>query len=103
MATDKPRFSITLDAELYEKINDYQHAKKFATQTKAITDLIMRGAKALGLVIDDDSAIDAPEVVLSDAERDMILAYRQADARARQMVSLALEPWAPPADIEEAI
>lgn len=101
MATDKPRFSITLDAELYEKINDYQHAKKFATQTKAITDLIMRGAKARGLVMDGDSANGTPEVALSDAERDMILAYRQADARARQMVSLALEPWTLPADIEE--
>lgn len=104
MSTEKPRFSITLDADLYEKINDYQHAKKYSTQTKAISDLIMRGAKSLGLIEDSDSSADATtDVNLSDIERDLILAYRKADPRARQMVELALEPWTPPAHIEEAM
>lgn len=104
MATDKPRFTITLDAELYEKINDYQHTKKYATQTKAIADLIMRGAKSLGLIVDDSGAAgDAPDIDITDMERELILAYRKADARARQMVDLALQPWVPPAHIEEAM
>lgn len=103
MATDKPRFTITLDAELYEKINDYQHAKKYATQTKAIADLIMRGAKSLGLIADDGAAEDSPDIDITGMERELILAYRKADARARQMVDLALQPWVPPARIEDAM
>ncbi len=104
MATEKPRFSITLDAELYEKINDYQHAQKYATQTKAIADLIMRGAKSLGLIPDAGTTADVvSDADLTEAERELILAYRRADARARQMVDLALQPWVPPARVEEAI
>ena len=43
MATDKPRFSITLDPELLEKVNEHQHGNRFQTQTKAIVDLIQKG------------------------------------------------------------
>lgn len=94
MATEKPRFTITLDAELYEKVNDYQHAKKYATQTKAIADLIVRGAKSLGLIIDDDVMVaGTTDIAITDVERKLVLAYRKADIRARQIVELALQPW----------
>lgn len=93
MSTEKPRFTITLDSELYERVNDYQHSQKYATQTKAISDLIMRGAKSLGLLPEDDVDVDTSDIDLTDTERDLVIAYRRADARARQMVNLALEPF----------
>lgn len=53
MATKKPRFSITLDEDLFNRVNEYQHEKRYATQTKAIVDLIQRGAESLGLSLNE--------------------------------------------------
>lgn len=53
MATNKPRFSITLDDDLFDRVNKYQHEKRYATQTKAVVDLIQRGMESLGLSIDE--------------------------------------------------
>lgn len=50
MATEKPRFTITLSEDLFEKVNEYQHSMRFSTQTKAIVDLIEHGLEALGLI-----------------------------------------------------
>lgn len=49
MPTNKPRFSITMDDELLEIVNDYQHEQKLPTQTKAIVELIQKGVKSLQL------------------------------------------------------
>ena len=43
MATDKPRFSITVSEELYNSINEYQHEHRIQTQTKAIVELLKIG------------------------------------------------------------
>ena len=43
MATDKPRFSITVSEELYNSINEYQHKHRIQTQTKAIVELLKIG------------------------------------------------------------
>ncbi len=47
MATTKPRFSITIDESLLNKINKHQRDKKFATQNKAILDLVQIGLEDL--------------------------------------------------------
>lgn len=47
MASDRPRFSITVSSEMYKYINDYQHANKLATQTKAITQILQIGLDSL--------------------------------------------------------
>lgn len=47
MATLKPRFSITIDEELLDRINHHQRANKFATQNKAILDLVQIGLDEL--------------------------------------------------------
>lgn len=47
MATTKPRFSITIDESLLNRINKHQRDNKFATQNKAILDLVQIGLEEL--------------------------------------------------------
>ena len=47
MATDKPRFSITVSDEVYEQINEYQHKHRLSTQTKAVLAFIERGIEEI--------------------------------------------------------
>lgn len=89
MATTKPRFSITLDEEMFKKVNDYQHRKHYATQTKAIVDLIQRGAESLGLSIPD--VIENEEVSFSSHEIEIIKKYRALDEHGKRIVDLVLD------------
>lgn len=47
MATDKPRFSITVSDDVYKQINDYQHEHRLATQTKAVLAFIEKGLEVV--------------------------------------------------------
>lgn len=47
MATDKPRFSISVSDDVYGFVNDYQHKRKFATQTRAVLELIEAGIQSI--------------------------------------------------------
>lgn len=40
MATEKPRFTITLDEELYKDVLDYKENNAISTQSKAIQRLV---------------------------------------------------------------
>lgn len=40
MATEKPRFTITLDEELYKDVLDYKETNAISTQSKAIQRLV---------------------------------------------------------------
>lgn len=94
MATDKPRFTITLSEDLYEKVNKYQHDKKFSTQTKAIVDLIERGAKSLGLVMDCtryQSELNKIAPSVSDEAMEVAEAYISADSGIKRSVRKLLD------------
>ena len=47
MATDKPRFTITVDPETLDRINAYKEAEKLSTQSKAILALVRLGLARL--------------------------------------------------------
>ena len=47
MPTDKPRFSITLEEELVEKINNYKFSHRMKNQTQAVVSLIEKGFESL--------------------------------------------------------
>lgn len=84
MATDKPRFSITLTEELAKKVNDYQHNMHYATQTKAIVDLIQRGAATLGLSLPEINEVESSD--FSEYETDIIKKYRSLDPYGQKAV-----------------
>ncbi|WP_293009566.1 MULTISPECIES: S24 family peptidase [unclassified Oscillibacter] len=47
MATEKPRFSVTLEDTLLRRVDDYQFSYRFPTRSKAVVDLVRRGLAEL--------------------------------------------------------
>ncbi|WP_288334617.1 hypothetical protein [uncultured Cloacibacillus sp.] len=47
MPTEKPRYTITLDEEMLQKIDDFRFENRFANRTQATLELIRLGMKAL--------------------------------------------------------
>lgn len=47
MATEKPRYSITVDDDLFEKIEDFRFNNRFQTRNQATIELIRLGLEAL--------------------------------------------------------
>ena len=43
MATDKPRYSITLDEELFKEVEDFRFERRYQTRTQATVELIRLG------------------------------------------------------------
>ncbi|NBI63721.1 hypothetical protein D3Z38_11795 [Clostridiales bacterium] len=85
MPTDKPRFTIVVTDELYDKINDFRFEKKFKSQSKAINELIMIGLNSL---LNEDFDI-GPN--FSKQEINIIEKYRDLDEHGKKMVDFVLE------------
>jgi metal-responsive CopG/Arc/MetJ family transcriptional regulator len=47
MATERPRFTITVSDELLQKIDDFRFENRYATRTQAVNELIRLGLKFL--------------------------------------------------------
>ena len=47
MATEKPRYSITVDNDLFEQIEDFRFSNRFQTRNQATVELIRRGLEDL--------------------------------------------------------
>lgn len=47
MATELPRFTIAVDDELFEIIEDFQHRNRYPNRNMAINELLRAGAEAL--------------------------------------------------------
>ena len=43
MATDKPRYSITLDEELFKEVEDFRFERRYQTRNQATVELIRIG------------------------------------------------------------
>lgn len=50
MSTEKPRFTITLDDETFDRVAQFQADEEYATRSKAIQNLVMRGLERTGVV-----------------------------------------------------
>lgn len=47
MDCPKPRFSVSVDCDLYDKINTYQHDHRMKSQNQAITEILKIGIQAI--------------------------------------------------------
>lgn len=47
MATDKPRYTVSVDNELFKKIEDFRFERRFQTRSEATVELIRLGLEAL--------------------------------------------------------
>ena len=56
MATEKPRFSVTLEDSMMQQVDDYQFSNRFATRSKAVVDLVRKGLAELESMAEKESA-----------------------------------------------
>ncbi len=47
MATDKPRYTVSVDKELFQKIEDFRFERRYQTRSEATVELIRLGLKSL--------------------------------------------------------
>lgn len=80
MATNKNRFSITVDDELYKKIEDFQFERRIKSQSKAVNELMLIGLSAL---MDNDIKI-GPD--LNDYDMQLISSYNALDKDGKAFV-----------------
>lgn len=47
MATDKPRYTVSVDNELFQQIEDFRFERRFQTRSEATVELICLGLEQL--------------------------------------------------------
>ena len=47
MATDRPRYTVSLDQELFEEVENFRFENRYPTRSKATVELIRMGIEAL--------------------------------------------------------
>lgn len=80
MATDKPRFSITLDPEMFAEVLDYKEKHRLSTQSKAVQRLIELGIR---------ETQENPSVVLlplATDEKQLVEDYRKLNKQGRDYI-----------------
>lgn len=76
MGTNRPRFSVTVSDELYQKINDFQHENKLSTQTKAIERILQLG---IGVLSNTQPQYETKKITPSAPEDEGIRMYKRLD------------------------
>lgn len=84
MATDKQRFSITVDDDLYKKIEDFRFDRRIKSQSKAVNMLMEIGFKALS----NNEVNIGPSI--STFEQNILQKYNYLDAHGKDMVETVL-------------
>ena len=47
MATEKPRYTVSVDKEMFQQIEDFRFEHRYQTRSEATVELIRRGLEAL--------------------------------------------------------
>lgn len=47
MATDRPRYTVSVDDEMFKQIEDFRYANRFPTRSDATVELIRRGLESI--------------------------------------------------------
>lgn len=47
MATDKPRYTVSVDTDMFKQIEDFRFERRFQTRSEATAELIRLGLEAL--------------------------------------------------------
>ena len=80
MATDKPRFTITLDPEMLGNVLKYKEDNRLSTQSKAIQHLIEIGVR------DAQQNVSSPAPALSPDEAQLVEDYRSLNKEGREYI-----------------
>ena len=85
MASNKNRFSITVDDDLYKKIEDFRYARRLKSQSKAVNELMLLGIASL---IDKEIKLE-PD--LSAFDKRLIEQFNALDNHGKEIVSFVLQ------------
>lgn len=80
MATDKPRFTITLDPDMLADVLDYKEKNQLSTQSKAIQHLIELGIR------DTQESSTSSASNFSSEEKRLIKDYRALSKEGREYI-----------------
>ena len=81
MSTEKPRFSLTLDFDTYDRLKAYKEEQGYSTKSRAVQALVELG-------LSSRLELDAPApAALSAAEESLLSSYRTLNAEGQEKVS----------------
>ena len=80
MATDKPRFSLTLDSDTFDKLVSYKERHGFSTKSRAIQALVLAGLDDFEKTAEPVTKEKAPSI-LQDGDSEMLGLYHKLDNR----------------------
>ena len=80
LATDKPRFSLTLDPDMMAKVLDYKEKNHLSTQSKAVQQLI-----ALGIQ-ETQEGTSLVTLALKPDEQALVEDYRELNKEGREYI-----------------
>ena len=87
----KQRFSVSVDRELYDKINTYQHEKRMKSQTQAIAEILKFGIEAI--LEDENQQLNSrplehqPSTVIPDQLARIIEIYNEMNTEGQEQLS----------------
>lgn len=85
MAGNKNRFSISIDDDLYKKIEDFRFERRLKSQSKAVNELMLIGLASLA---GKEIKLE-PE--LSSLDKRLIKQFKTLDKHGKEIVSLVLQ------------
>ena len=86
MPTIKPRVTITMTEEQFQKIEDLRFKKRFKNQTQAILALIDAGFEAL-----KTSSASVEDIIIQNHDKQMTKKYHALDEHGKEMIDFVLE------------
>lgn len=91
MDNQKQRFSVSVDPDLYDKINTYQHEKRMKSQTQAIAEILKVGIQAIQeenqSVSGSESFQQEPEPLISDQLARIIEIYNAMNPEGKEQLA----------------
>lgn len=90
MATDKPRFSISMDEETLKEVEDYRYKNRISTQSKAIVSLVKIGLAKIAIEETPHSEMVIYQK-LTPMEAGVLERFRTLDSRGKATVDMAID------------
>lgn len=81
--TNKPRVTVTLDADLLNQIDDYRYNRRISTQSKAVQQLVKMGFQSME---NDGKSDTVHEGRLDRQERELLRIARELDPSNQELL-----------------
>lgn len=87
MATDRPRYTVSVDDEMFEQIEDFRFEHRYKTRSQATVELIRLGIENLKQEKPELFEGDTPKMLnLSSDEHQLVDDYRSLNAQGQEFI-----------------